>query len=125
MRGAGGDRGCDIVEHRDDFGKAADRENLADDTVEGGDDNAALLWLQLGSRHQRAQPGARDVFDRSEVDDDIGGAGAHRDQQPVLKRRAGQVVDAADRPQHQHPVLTRFAYFHRRLHLREARAVFA
>jgi hypothetical protein len=61
--------------------------------------------------HQRPQPGARNVFNLRKIDDDISGPGTDRNQQSVLKTGARQVVNAANRLQHQHAVPSRFADF--------------
>ena len=111
-RAACGDRSLHGIENRDHLGEAADRENLFNDTVESGDGDPALFWFRFRRRHQRAQSGAGDIRDLGKIDDDIGGAGARRDQQPILKRRSRQVVDAPDRPQHKKTVATPFTDFH-------------
>src|SRR6516165_6576490 len=90
----------------------ANRKDFADDRVGTGDGEQPLLWLQPRGRHQRPQTGARNVFDRRKIDDDVVGGGINGREQPRLKLGAGEIVDASDRPQNEDVGLASLADLH-------------
>src|SRR6516164_1776846 len=92
--------------------KPANRKDLANDRVETGDGELSLLRLPPGGGHQRPQTGARNVFDRGKIDDDVVSGGSSGREQPGLKLGASEIVDASDRPQNKDVGLAPLADLH-------------
>src|SRR6266404_178244 len=108
----GGAGFLDRREDRDEMREPADREDLVHDRVEPGRRQPPLSRLLPRGGHQRAQPGARNIFDPGKINDDVGGAGGDGGKQPRLKLAAREVVDAPDRSQYQDVRLAPLADIH-------------
>src|ERR1700722_1803313 len=108
-----GDRFGSCRKYLHDEPEMADRENLIDDRGQRGDRQTAARRFRLpGSDHQRAQAGARDVFDMRKVDQHICGRRPNAADQSGLEHRARIVVDAPRGVQHDNVTLAILADFH-------------